>query len=286
MSKRKKLTHTKIPNLIIITAKVLYFFSSSLAEKFARRLFFSPIKYKTPKREQHMLAHAKQSLVKIPSINRNIVVYEYGQSDKKVLLIHGWSGRGTQLFKIADELIKNGYCTISFDAPSHGKSKGKRTMMLDFIESILELEKTHGPFEFAIGHSLGGMSLLNSINRGLEIKKGIIISSGNNVIEILEDFVERIGLPTRIAHKLKQRFESRYKMDMESLSADIAASEVEIPILAIHDNHDFEVPVHNAFQITKNLSQHELMITNELGHRKILGDKAVIQRIISFILSK
>ena len=53
-----------------------------------------------------MLAHAKQSLVKIPSINRNIVVYEYGQSDKKVLLIHGWSGRGTQLFKIADELIK------------------------------------------------------------------------------------------------------------------------------------------------------------------------------------
>ena len=40
-------------------------------------------------------------------------------------------------------------------------------------------------------------------------------------------------------------------MDMESLSAEIAAIEVEIPILAIHDNHDFEVPVHNAFQITK-----------------------------------
>jgi alpha-beta hydrolase superfamily lysophospholipase len=51
---------------------------------------------------------------------------------KKILLVHGWSGRGTQLFKIADELLKQGYSTISFDAPAHGKSPGK-TIMVDFI---------------------------------------------------------------------------------------------------------------------------------------------------------
>jgi esterase/lipase len=50
-------------------------------------------------------------------------VYQYGQSDKKVLLVHGWSGRGTQLVKIADALLKSGYSTISFDAlESHLKS--------------------------------------------------------------------------------------------------------------------------------------------------------------------
>jgi alpha-beta hydrolase superfamily lysophospholipase len=42
-------------------------------------------------------------------------------------------GRGTQLFKIADELLKQGYSTISFDAPAHGKSPGKTTIMVDFI---------------------------------------------------------------------------------------------------------------------------------------------------------
>jgi esterase/lipase len=41
--------------------------------------------------------------------NKSVVVYQYGQSDKKVLLVHGWSGRGTQLVKIADALLKSGF---------------------------------------------------------------------------------------------------------------------------------------------------------------------------------
>jgi hypothetical protein len=32
--------------------------------------------------------------------------------------------------------------------------------MVDFIASIKEINKLHGPFEAAIGHSLGGMSIL------------------------------------------------------------------------------------------------------------------------------
>ncbi|GAW89223.1 hypothetical protein FPS14_contig00017-0031 [Flavobacterium psychrophilum] len=42
--------------------------------------------------------------------------------------------------------------------------------MPEFIASILELEKLYGPFEFAIGHSLGGMALLNSVKQGLQLK--------------------------------------------------------------------------------------------------------------------
>lgn len=99
------------------------------------------------------------------------MTYEYGKSDRKVLLVHGWSGRGTQLFKIADELLDNGYSVVSFDAPAHGKSKGNTTIMSEFIASILEIEKQYGPFEFAIGHSLGGMSVLNAIKDGLKVKK-------------------------------------------------------------------------------------------------------------------
>ena len=40
-----------------------------------------------------------------------------------------------------------------------------------FIASILELEKHYGSFEFAIGHSLGGMSVLNAIKQNLQVKK-------------------------------------------------------------------------------------------------------------------
>jgi alpha-beta hydrolase superfamily lysophospholipase len=36
--------------------------------------------------------------------------------------------------------LKQGYSTISFDAPAHGKSPGKTTIMVDFITTILEIE--------------------------------------------------------------------------------------------------------------------------------------------------
>jgi hypothetical protein len=45
----------------------------------------------------------------------------YGKVKRKII-IRSWDGRGTQLVKIADELLKSGYST-GFDAPAH-KSPG------------------------------------------------------------------------------------------------------------------------------------------------------------------
>jgi pimeloyl-ACP methyl ester carboxylesterase len=165
----------KIPAIIIISAKICAMISTKLVTKFAARIFTTPIKHKVPKRELEMDAKSVQRQIHVPAIDKNIVTYLYGQSDRKILLVHGWSGRGTQLFKIADELLQNGYSIVSFDAPAHGKSKGNTTIMSEFIASVLELEKQFGPFEIAIGHSLGGMSVLNAIKDGLQVNKSIII---------------------------------------------------------------------------------------------------------------
>ena len=94
----------------------------------------------------------------------------YGYSKKKVLLVHGWAGRSTQLFMIADRLLEKGYMVISFDGPSHGKSEGKTTAMPEFLDTIKVIDKQFGPFEAAIGHSFGGMSLYNSVADGFSIK--------------------------------------------------------------------------------------------------------------------
>ena len=150
----------QIPKPILFTAKLLEAISPKLVTLFAAKLFTTPIKHKIPKRELHMEQNSQQSKLLVPSLKKEIMVYEYGRGEKKVLLVHGWSGRGTQLVKIADELVKLGYQIVSFDAPAHGKSEGKTTIMTEFITSILEIEKQLGPFEFAIGHSLGAKEAL------------------------------------------------------------------------------------------------------------------------------
>lgn len=273
----------KIPTIIIVSAKICALFSTRLVTKFAARIFTTPIKHKVPKRELEMDTKSTQKLLYVPAINKNIVTYTYGQSNRKILLVHGWSGRGTQLFKIADELLQSGYSTVSFDAPAHGKSEGKTTIMSEFIASILELEKQFGPFEIAIGHSLGGMSVLNAIKDNLQVKKAIIIGSGDIVQDILDEFIFKLKLKKEIGNHLKELFEEKYQVKMDDFSAYRAAQKVKIPVLVIHDNDDPEVPVKAGLHIHQNLENGSLFLTDGLGHRKILGNQSVIKKILAFI---
>lgn len=276
----------KIPNLIILAGQFIAFISPKLITLLAAKLFTRPTKHSIPKREWQMDQNTEQKLINIPKINKQIITYQYGKSDKKILLIHGWSGRGTQLVKIADELLKYGYSTVSFDAPAHGKSPGKNSIMVDFIASIIEIDKQFGPFEAAIGHSLGGMSILNAIKQGVKVNQTVIIGSGDIVQDIIEDFISNIKLKPIIAQKLQTYFEKKYNEPMNSYSAYIAAKEIMIPVLVIHDEDDYEVPVKAGIHIHQYLKNGELFLTKGLGHRKILGDSKVIQKIINFITDK
>ena len=275
----------KIPKIILVTGKFLSFISTNLAVQFAAKLFTTPIKHKIPKRELEMDSKSRQETIFVPSIHKNIVVYHFGESEQKMLLVHGWSGRGTQLVKFAEAFVKLGYETISFDAPAHGKSPSNSTLMPEFIESILEIDKQFGPFEAAVGHSLGGMSLLNAIKKGLNLNRLVIIGSGDVVQDIINDFVRKLELDVKFNDLLRIHFENKHQLSMESFSAYHAAKTVDFPTLVIHDQDDDEVPVSCAHHIHQNLKNGALMLTENLGHRKILGDAKVIQKTIQFITS-
>ncbi len=273
----------KVPKAIIYIGKILQFFSVKLTTLYLARLFTTPIKHKVPKRELEMDKNSIQKRIVIPIINKEIVVYQYGKSHKKVLLVHGWSGRGTQLVKFADALVNEGFSTISFDAPAHGKSSGNTTIMTEFIASIIEIDKEFGPFEAAVGHSLGGMALLNAIKKVLKINRLTIIGSGDKVKDILDDFVYKLELKPEFSSHLQKHFEKKYNEPMENYSAHSAAKTVDIPVLVIHDENDYEVPVTTSINIHEHLKNGELLITQHLGHRKILGNPFVIEKTIEFI---
>lgn len=283
--KTKKKKDNQIPKFIILGLQTIQFISKNWVTNVCVKLFSTPIKHKIPKREFEMNANSKQELVFIPELNKKIMVYQYGNSPKKVLLVHGWSGRGTQLVKFADELIKLGYSTISFDAPAHGKSEGQTTLMTEFIASILEIEKQYGSFQYAIGHSLGSMSLLNSIKKGLNLEKLVIIGSGDKISDILNDFISKVKLKPEIALKMQKHYEARFGEPMSNYDAHKAAKHVNIPTLVIHDQDDKDVPAYCGENIHKHLPNGSLMLTKKLGHRKILGDEKVIQQTIDFLLS-
>ncbi len=282
--KNNKIINTiEIPKPILISGKILQSISSRLATLFAAKLFSTPLKFKIPERELMMRESAKNKLIRIDAIKKKVMVYTYGYSKKKVLLVHGWSGRGTQLYQIADKILENKMMVVSFDAPAHGLSSGKNTTMIDFVKSIQQIDKEFGPFEAAIGHSFGGMSLLNSISEGLKLNSLVIIGADNSIPEIIKSFVKKIELKPGIAGKLESYYNKKLGIKMEDHSSQKAAINVKIPTLVIHDSEDRFVPVSSAISIRQNLKYGELLITNGLGHHKIFKDKQIIQRILEFI---
>lgn len=272
-----------VPNYIRYTGKVLSKLSPFAASRFAAKLFLTPFKYKLPEREKNMDDLSRQYRFTIPKTNREIVIYEFGQSSKKVLLVHGWSGRGTQLAKIAEALKDKGYSTVSFDAPAHGKAPGQKSMMLDFIDAVQILDENYGPFEAVIGHSLGGMATLRAAKEGLKAKKLVIIGTANSITHITREFAKNLKMNRKVADKMKAHFDKKFDIDLDSYSGAISAKEVSIPTLVIHDEDDVDVKISSAYDIHEALQNSELYTTKGLGHRRILGDPKVINKITTFI---
>ena len=74
-----------------------------MATLYVVKLFSTPVKFAAPERELAMRNSAKKETIIIPGCKAEVEMYIYGYSKRKVLLVHGWAGRGTQLFQIADK---------------------------------------------------------------------------------------------------------------------------------------------------------------------------------------
>src|SRR5690606_33766472 len=128
----------EVPLYIKNTSKVLQTLNKNLAAAFALKLFETPIKFKMPKREQKMYEVSHKSNLILRESVKEIVVYENKFGPKKVLLVYGWNGRGTQLVSIAKVFKELNYTIVSFDAPGHGKSPKTNANMKHFIEAVFE----------------------------------------------------------------------------------------------------------------------------------------------------
>jgi len=257
--------------------------SSQLTFKIALRFFFSPLRFPTPERE---LAFKQSSILNRETVNnKRITLYQLGHSTKSVLLVHGWSGRATQFYALAPGLEKAGYKVFSFTAPAHGSSDDEETHMLEFADCIKYLHEKYGPFDAMIGHSIGGMAILNAIEQGVKTNKIVLLGVPGYIKDVVADFCHRLGLNKKVEQKLLSYLRTQYGDDIEAFSTTRLAEKMNIPGLIIHDVDDRDVDIEFARQNHKVWPKSKLVETNGLGHRLILSDANVIKKITEFILN-
>ncbi len=278
MIRRK--TSMKVPPAIKFTARNLEKISPKLALRFGMALFYKPIKFPRPRREEDIYESAVKSFFQHKG--RNIRSYEWKRSEKKVLLVHGWSGRGTQMNKIIEEFLEKNISVYSFDAPAHGDSEGKNTHMFEFADSIKEMEKIFGNFDLIIGHSMGGVATLNAINRGVKVPKVALIGTPNLIKNVISDFCMNLNFSDKMILHIVDYIENRYNESVYSGSSEYLGNIIDIPILVIHDEDDVDVQYSEALGIENKVIKSELFTTKGLGHRLVLANDKVVEKLIDF----
>src|SRR2546422_6504876 len=124
----------------------------ALAARLAERLFLTPPLTRRPAAEIDLLATARARPMHVGA--RRIETWVWG-SGPRVLLVHGWGGRGAQLGALVGPLVARGFSVVTFDAPGHGASDSGLVTIPEMIGAIRAVAASRGPLAGLIAHSVG-----------------------------------------------------------------------------------------------------------------------------------
>ena len=200
-----------------------------------------------------------------------------------VLLVHGWNGRSTQLGGFVSPLVARGYRVVAFDALGHGDSDGTHSSLPELANCIRQVADELGGIYAIVAHSLGGAATTYALAYGLDAKRAVFISPPADPREFLKSFGAALGFNDDVRARVTQRLEGRLGVPMEEMGVHAIAPRMEIPLLVVHDRDDKEVPYSAGRGIASQWPGAELIITEGLGHQRILGDPNVKDAAVRFV---
>lgn len=218
----------------------------------------------------------------------DIVTYEWGDGEKVVLLVHGWRSRASRFAAIATSLIARGYTVVSFDARGNGDSGGDRTHAYEYVDEINHLAARYGRFEAIIAHSLGTIATFVAVRGGVRTRRIVAIAGPYDFHSVVRTFTTAVGMPPAAIRSLHRRIgrwaRPRHPGIWRELVSELNPTDYTTPLLVVHDSADREAPLEQAMEIVEtHTGSVETLITDGLGHNRILSDAAVVERIARFV---
>jgi pimeloyl-ACP methyl ester carboxylesterase len=247
----------------------------------SRRLFLRPFRFSVPPKEK--IASDKAEHLTFKLNNKDLHVYSWGKGPY-ILFVHGWSGRGTNLFAFIEAIQSSGYRLIAFDAPAHGMSEGEETHALQFLEAIRVIASEIGEPTGYVGHSLGGMGVYIWIESHSLRAPCVLIGSPSEETDIFGTFFRRLRGKGKTIPQLRQWIKKTTGFDFDK-ELPLYRRPLKNPnqLLLVHDEDDRDCSVEDSRKLHAANPGSQLMITKGLGHLNILKDSKVVLACVEFI---
>lgn len=202
-----------------------------------------------------------------------------------VMLMHGWTGRASQMAGFAAPLLKAGFRVLAFDNHAHALTPGKTTTIFKQSAVQVALAEKFGPVYAVVAHSFGGMVTPYSLNHGFETQKVVCISAPSDFNVLIARYAAAVHLPEKIQQYIYNRFKKIYGEDfVEQISGMVTAKSLgHIPALIIHDEDDEDVPLTESKKLHQAWPNSRFKQTSGMDHREILYNPQVIEMVVNFL---
>jgi len=255
----------------------------AIARRWATHLFCTPPRHPHPDVEKDWIARGES--FEVTARRARVAAWRWGGArTRRVLLVHGWGGRGTQLHAFIQPLLDAGYEVIAFDAPAHGFSESRYASMLHFAQAIQAVADSVGGVHGVIAHSLGGAATNLALARGwIKAVRVVTIAAPTDFDAYSRYFARQMNVSDKVRDAMQKHLERRLGFTWKDLEGGLLATRHATPALIIHDRGDKEVPFSAAERIAAHWQGSLLLPTEKLGHRRILRDAVVVARSVEFM---
>jgi pimeloyl-ACP methyl ester carboxylesterase len=244
----------------------------------ARTVFLTP--RRAPERPWESAVEARGFRQTLPD---GASVLRFGGPGPRVLALHGWEGRATQLGPLAESLVPRGFEVLALDGPAHGKSPGRQAHPIAFARALLAADEALGPFHAVVGHSMGGGATALALDWGLRAERAVLLGAPASIAGVLARFGRYVGLPSGAQSRFVAAVEAHVGVPVDEVQVDAVAARLRVPALVVHDRGDLEVPFEDGLAIARSWRGASLLTTDGLGHRRVLRDPDVLAAVASFI---
>lgn len=216
--------------------------------------------------------------------NHDLHYHQWGESDKRVLLVHGWNGRGLQLGAFAQTLEDSGYQVIALDLPGHGASTGSSTNGVECAGAIAHIVNKLN-IQTVISHSFGALCTVHAASQGLDINI-VTISSPEDVSFLISEFTRTLDVPEKALHIFRRLLEDQFGEDIwQRFKLSEVVKGFTNKGLIIHDENDKLVPIATSELIHRNWKNSQFYRSKGLGHMRILRHDSIVEQVKNFIAS-
>ena len=205
---------------------------------------------------------------------------------RRVLIAHGFESSSRTFDGYISALLKKGYEVVAFDAPAHGRSGGRRILLIDYVKMFRIIGQNYGPFDSFLGHSLGGLALalyLEETPHDAATRLALIAPAVETTTS-LDAFASMLHLPGEVIREINEYVQEISGHPFAWYSLRRALGQVQASILYLQDEEDRITPLKSALLVQQDGHANiRFVFTRGLGHRKIYKDPEIVDKIVDFL---